>query len=563
MEAPLSNQISIWAHVSGPVKTKYKWPDPIHLPYGYFTLNIKDKRPSGSLPLNVRLNEQPFPRVTKGSVSLGGGTAVLLDEKINVRDGRNSISPGYYVDGVKNFQMKYPFIRFKVRTKQQAHQVNNFKGSTLTIIVSNSSGLTVTKQIKILYGNPNNHYHWRNEDKFVDGWFFKCVHIDNSSKKATSFFFLYGVNRNKGTNHEKGFVYCGKGGSIQLRPDLLAAAPGAVPSAYDLVDHETSFAAFKGEKYLRLNSRIGQDLIATDMGCKGKLNAGTGNEVSWDLNIIKFHNQVVTDYNPLPGSKGQKKTPGHPLWVFVDPNTINIGRPLALYMSQSMNCLVSGTINWKGTAYNLNNHKAYQDENWGSGGFPHPYVWLQANNFRMGSSELPSTSLVALFTTEMPLDWAPNPTIGGILLRHNNQIYRFLHISGGGAGTIADITYDVGPMSCKVELKQGGATRTVDMSVSGDVQNKLQSFDIRKNDQSKWVYPVKFILEAENDADKIKVVFNCQQNSVYRLKAPLNGQMVPGVTKQSTQAQATVELTTKSGSTYTFRSDFASADFGD
>lgn len=563
----LSSQIDIWASLIGPVSRKCRIVHRVFLPYGYFYLNIRDRRTSSSLPLNVTVDEQPFPTVTSGSITLGGGKALILDEKTKVYNGKGWMLPGYNISEVKSFQMKLPYIRVIVRTKRTAKEVENFKASRMVVTVTYGENLSETTHITISYGNPNNHYHWRNENEYVDGWFFKCVHVDSSTRKATPFFFLYGVNRNKGhTAEEKSFVYFGHGGEVSLRTDLLAPVAGTTPTPPEVVEIERPFADFWGEKYIRLDSQIGSDFRATDIGCKGTVNAGTSNEILWDLDFTKFHNQVVSDYNPLPGGYGTVSHAGHHLWSYVD-------RPIgisALYMAHSMNCLVSGTLKWKGKTYQFDKLKGHQDENWGASGFPHPYVWAQANNFRFGSGSLPRTWLVAFYTPCMPVP-GPDALVGAIFIRHNGNNYRFFKGKYcPGLNLLADIFMDLGSMSCKVDLVQGTTTKTVDMSDDDDVNNKLGPFNVRKNDSSKWVYPVKFTFEAENDAgcmpwsgDRIKVVFECPKSGVYRLRAPMNGKMEPGATKQSTHARVKVELTPLGQQTETMESDFATVDFGD
>lgn len=557
------------------------------LPYGSFVVAIKIRKSSVSLPLTVEILETPDPQTQLGTLTLGGGKALILNQSVTIRNRYNPLHE-YSVNSLSSFQMKWPYIYFQVRMKSKYSQVETFKGSTVTITVSNGSGFRETEQIRILYGNPNNHYHWRNEPTFVDAWYFKCVHVDPQSRKATPFFFLYGINDPNGGTNAESFVYCGNNGSISLESNLHTAQPGSHPTPLEIQKWDKiSIAKFSGETYHKLNTTIDQVFKATDMGCEG---IGTtnnqppspGNTISWNLKFTKVHSQVLSDYNPLSPFKWILEKfgpwfwtpmPGSPLYSFL----VKAPFVSAYYMSQSMNCLVSGTVNWKGKTYTFQNDKGYQDENWGASGFPHPYVWMQANNFVDSiGNPLHDTSLVALYTPGMPVasSYSGATEIGGILFRHARKTYRFFKVDKAlfwPLDDVADAFIDTGPFTCFVDLMQSGTKKTVNMANKSEVNTKLGPFvPLSGRPAGQEVKPVKWTLESRNDSgwlpatgDRIKITFECDEITGSPLPGPLGGAVVDGVTKETLQAHAKVELTPLSGSTQTFHSDFAAAEYGD
>lgn len=541
---------------------------PPALPFGSFKVFLRVTDPSASPPFTVDISETPNPPVGVPGFTLSGGRVLRLSRETDIYNPR-SLS-NYTVSDISSFEMRWSFISFTVRMNTDAAAIGPFKGGIMTVTVSNSSGYSETEQIEILNANPNNHFHWRRQPAFVDGWYFKCVHVDAATMTATPFFFLYGVNDPGGGANAESFVICSNAGSVALSPGPVPT-PGAVPTVPDLQDWRFPHTVFRGETFFGLDSSITTDFRATDRGCRGSKVLPTGETISWDLTFTKIHTHCITDWNPLAPFEISMEIidfdafleyPSMPLMHHFN----RFSMMAAYYMSHNMNCFVSGTIEWKGHTYVFDNDKGYQDENWGSGGFPHPYVWMQANNFvSSGGTPLHDTSLVALFTPDMPMSGFSGSTkIGGICLRYGGNVYKFFSMDmtmfgGGAARALADLVHDIGNVTCEVEFLQGGARSTVDIGNTAALYAAIGTFP-----RATPAIPVRWVMTGANDdGDVIAITASCDTASVMQLAAPLGGSMQPDVTKETLHAGVTVTITPDGGSAQTLYSHYGTAEYGD
>lgn len=553
------------------------------LPYGSFVLsiNVTEAPP----PFQVAMREIAPPAITVGGVTVGGGSVARLDRPTRIlRAGPVAI---YSVPNLRSFEMRYPDIRFRVDLETDDRPIEAFKGSMLEISISNAQGFGITTGIAIANANPNNHFHWRAEPKFVDGWYFKCVHVDAASGVATPFFFLYGVNDpSGGDDAAESFVMYGRAGEAKLGADLRPVA-GPLLSTPDtrprLIFKPPNFA-FEAEYGLdaRIPDAPQPPFTASDGRCTGTA-MQDGEPVSWDLSLTKAFTGCKTDWNPLAAMDPILELAGN---RFIEnPKHMPLMRHLksvpgisAYYMSHNMSCIASGTVDWKGKKYVFDRQPAYQDSNWGAGGFPHPYVWMQANHFRTGAgAPLPSTALVALITPKMPLFEMELPfsKVAGICLRHDGQIYRFLAIPLEIAELLARLISPLLPVrtivehfvpeladiACTVEFVQDGARKVVDMSSASSVDETIDPFKTRRAK----AFPVKWTMSAKNgNGDQLSIEVTCDQATVMELAAPLDGKMTDAVTKETLLARFVVTLTPSGGTaTPPLVSDFGTAEFGD
>ena len=538
------------------------------LPYGSFIVFLRITDPDASPPFMVDVSETPNPPVGVPGLTLSGGTVLQLSRETDIYN-PFSLSK-YRVSNISTFEMRWPYISFRVDMNTNDSAINDFKGGVMTVSVSNSSGYSDTDQVEILNTNPNNHFHWRRQPSFVDGWYFKCVHLDDTAMTATPFFFLYGINDPGGGANAESFVICSNAGTVPLSTGL-APTSGAVPTPFDLEDIRFPHAAFHGETFFGLDSTITTDFHATDRGCRGNKTLPSGDTISWDLTFTKIHTHCITDWNPLAPFEWSMELldidafleyPSMPLMHHFN----RFSMMTAYYMSHNMNSFVSGTIDWKGQIYVFDNVKGYQDENWGSGGFPHPYVWMQANNFvSSGGTPLHDTSLVALFTPGMPMSgFAGSNKIGGICLRHDGNVYKFfsmdMTILGEGiAREIANFVYDIGVVTCEVDFLQGGVRTTVDMANTTALYAAIGAFP-----RAVPAIPVKWNLTGENsDGDVISIIAECDAATVIKLAAPLGGSMQSDVTKESLHARFVVTITPDGGTEQRLISEFGTAEYGD
>lgn len=540
------------------------------LPYGSFMVLLRAD-PSASPPFTVDITETPDPPVGVPALMLNGGRVLRLNSSTKIHD-PHSLST-YRVSDLTSFEMKWRYISFTVQMNIEASAIGPFKGSTMEVRVSNSSGYSEKEEVEVLNTNPNNHFHWRKQPAFVDGWYFKCVHVDAATMTATPFFFLYGVNDPGGGANAESFVICSNAGSVDHRPGLVWTEVPTAPDPQD--DWRFLHTAFRGETFFGLDLSISSDFRATDRGCQGHKVLPNGETISWDLTFTKIHTHCITDWNPLAPFENAMEIieedafleyPSMPLMHHFN----SFFMMTAYYMAHNMNSFVSGTIEWKGHTYELDNDKGHQDENWGSGGFPHPYVWMQANNFvSPGGSALHDTSVVALFAPVMPLaGFLGSTKIGGICLRHNGNVYRFLSLDvtifgSGGAGPVArelaDMITDIGNVTCEVEFLQGGTQTTVDISNTTALYDAIETFP-----RATPAIPVRWVMTGENDAgDVITITVDCDAATVMRLPAPLGGRMQANVTKETLHAQVTVTITPDGGSAQTLYSDYGTAEYGD
>lgn len=542
------------------------------LPYGSFIVFLKVTDTGVSPPFTVDISELPKPSISlPGGFTIGGGCVLQLRRATKIRD-PYTLFREYPVSNLSSFEMKWKYVSFPVKMNIDAATIDAFKGSTMLLTVRNNSGFTAREEIPILNANPNNHYHWRRQQTFVDGWYFKCVHVDRTSLEATPFFFLYGVNNPAGGTSAESFVMCAKGGTIALSPGLQPT-PGAVPSAPDPQYWSYGWSSMRGETLYGLDASITSDFGATDSGCRGRKILPSGETVSWDLTFTKVHTSCQSDYNPL--------APFELLMELNDPDAFleypawplmhHFNRALfmtAYYMSHNMDSLISGTVNWRGTNYVLNNDKGYQDGNWGAGGFPHPYVWMQANNFSdSGGTPLHDTSLVSLFTPGMPwmFPFTGTGKVGGICFRHSGRTYRFFDMDkslfgvSGVTRAVIDAVRDIGPITCQVTFRHAGMTKTVDVANPSAITAAIDPFP--RTPEAK---PVQWSVTGENDdGDRIEITVDCAESSVISLPAPLAGRMTPGVTKETLHATFTVKITPDGENSQTVYSNFGVAEFGD
>ncbi|MCK5508267.1 MAG: hypothetical protein KAI50_07070 [Desulfobacterales bacterium] len=571
----------------------------LYLPERFFYLVIKAD-PGSPLPLTVTVTEDHNPiisiaglRVPPHPPSLPQGQAqpgiVNLSVPTVVAFIGNPLVH-YKINSLGSFKMKYKAIQVRGKMSGNVKKAKYFKGSKMKVTVKNDATVLHEETINVNVSNPNNHYHLRGERKFLDGWYFKCVHVDKINKKATPFFFLYGINKDlhlfsgappaPGPN-DIAFVLYGNAGSINMDPTMVKAKvgkPGPVPTNIML---KLPTSGFEAEKEYGLNTKIKTDFAATDVSCRGK---NTLPLVEWKLTFTKIHNSVVTDFNPL---------------YILDENYIpyaiirgyevheDKARPLmryvkkgpdvsAYYMSHNMNSLVSGTIKWVeggvDKTYTFDNDKGYQDENWGSSGFPHPYVWMQANNFRNSTDNpLPGMSMIALFTPGMPMADGDLSEIGSICFRKSQTAapVRFTHADSQGPWDslwewLGDkfAGLEIGTMTCKVTFAEsnGSGVVKIDMltATEASLTAALGSFSTRTKK------PIKYNLTGENDnGDKIDIEVTCDYQTQMELSAPKKGVFTAKVTKQSIHGKFKVKFTPKGESTTTYYSDFGTVDFGD
>lgn len=572
------------------IYNSYVLDNTVVLPFGNFGVNFVLKDQSINLPLTIEITENPYPEINVGNVSLGGKRILELDNKTTIRSLDFPPFNTYSVNNIRSFEMKWPRISFKVRMKTDLSNINPFKGSIMNIQIKNNGDVLREENINIVNSNPNNHFHWRGEPEFVDGWYFKCVHID-SVNKATPFFFLYGINNPSGQGNAESFLVCGNGGSISLNTSLIAPEVEnyRLSSSKDLIIiRNIPIADFSAEKLYGLNLKIGNEFSATDNDCSGMI-IDSGETISWNLKFTKIHPHIFTDFNPFDYFEGIMRYivsgvvdldfPGFPLMKHFDKAPFIT----AYYMSHNMNSFTSGEVEWKGQRYSFNNHKGYQDENWGSKGFPHPYVWLQANNFRDTSGNpLHDTSLVAIFTPRLPMgDFKAYSKIGGICLRYNEKKYQFISLDKSDFndyleskeenwrdGILKKVDprlieifpfIDIGVISCTIDFIQEGVIKTVNLGNPEEIENKIGSFP-----RPPGTFPIKWHLEGTgtNGNDEIIIDLECDKDTVMKLPAPFQGEFRDDVTKQTLHGKVRVWLNSNDEE-YTFLSDFGTADYGD
>lgn len=156
------------------------------LPYGSFFVYLR-LRPVPSLPLKIKIAEIPNAIAGPAEFPVGGGLILMLDQLTAIND-PNAPLRSYKIDSLRSFDMQWPYIKFQVFMNTDAAALNAFRGSTIQVTASDNGVYSESAQCSVLNAVPNNHYHWRKEPQFVDGAYFKCVHIDATKKKATPFF---------------------------------------------------------------------------------------------------------------------------------------------------------------------------------------------------------------------------------------------------------------------------------------------------------------------------------------------------------------------------------------
>ncbi len=582
--------MEIYARLISSGKNKLK---DVYLPERFFFLVIK-AGPAIPLPLTVTVTEEhdpiisaagltvplPAPGTTSGTLPAG---VVDLSSPVTVR--RIGSILNYKVSSLSSFEMKKGFHAIQVTgiMSGDVKKAKYYKGSKMKVTVRNGASVLHEETINVNVSNPNNHYHLRGESKFLDGWYFKCLHVDKINRKATPFFFLYGVNKNSLPSNDTAFVLCGNAGSIDMDPTMVKSKVGEPGPIFSFHKRDFLTSSFESEKEYGLNTKIGADFAATDVSCRGKVTPDSGGLVEWDLKFTNIHNSVVTDYNPLQIFDDT--------WLPIPGYSVHedISRPLmryflsapgmsAFYMSHNSNAFASGTIRWNedgvDKTYTFDNDKGYQDSNWGSSGFPHPYVWMQANNFRdSADSPLPGMSIVALFTPGMPMADGELAKIGGICFRpsQSGTPVRFADADRKGwfdtvldfSGDIIPGGLDVGTITCKVTFAESNGSGVVEIDMLTATEDSL-NLELG-HFSSRPKKPIKYELTGENDnGDKIEILVTCDYQTQMELSAPKNGVFTPKVTKQTLHGKFRVKFI-PDGVTdgITYYSDFGAVDFGD
>ena len=552
------------------------------VPYGEFYVFIQITDSSVNYPITVHITEDITPPTTIGSYTLTTVPVLDLSRQSRITDPLAPLHRSYDVSSLSSFEMRWNYISFPVRMLSSSMALTNFKGSIMQIVVTQgpSGGIVDMGSVLVVNSNPNNHFHWKMEPDFVDGWYFKCVHVDKTAHLATPFFFLYGVNKPAGGSGAECFVMCSNNGTSTLESDLTVPNN---PTITRFDSHYWTFPVsdFSADRLWGLRLNIGSDFSATDLKCTGRKVLAPSDEIEWDLNFRKIHAHSKTDWDPfgdfeipielITAGLGYIDFPGNILLHYLN----FVPGVNAYYMSHNMNSYVTGTINWRGTTYTFDNDKGYQDENWGSGGFPHPYVWMQANNFRDNSGKvLHDTAIVALYAPNLPHGsaWLGHSRIGGICLRHEGKIYKFFDMDHSIFGPVPAYILSnipvVGSVTCIVDFAHHGSVHTVDIQNPSNITSAIGSFLPGRTPPAipiRWHMTGQIHLNGNplRIGNQIDIRVECIQSTVDRLKAPMDGVMTDFVTKESLHCKFTVQLTLRGGDTITLISDFGTAEYGD
>lgn len=546
------------------------------LPYGSFQLKLQI--PIVFVPpYTVKITEKRNDSIEVGNLNLSGCDVLLLDKPTDIFFPNTWMGGGYKVQSLSNFVMKYNTIWFIVYMKNKFKEVKDFKGSKMIVEITKGND-SHKREISILNSDPNNHYHRDSEEDYVDGWYFKCLHVDEGI--ATPFFFLYGINKSVNQQDSKCFAMFGKGGSVNWGTNGPTSQDHGLLTPPEKYYIQLLDLQFDAEKLFGLNLSIYENynkkFYATDQTCKGRYKIENGVDkdkiISWDLVFTKIHCGFESDYNPLEKIfsifvLAKILNPALPIFNPVKFEKYE-GMPLMIYqknafgvhayaMNHNMNSFVSGIINWKGTQYVLDNNKGYQDENWGSAGFPHPYVWMQANNF-YGNSFV-DTSLIAVFTPAMP-GLIPNKknTLGCIYFIHQGKQYEFLDIGEPLAAPLDLLpSVDFSTITCK--LKFDYVQTEVDMN--DNVEDIIGKFTTR----SLNIKPKQWVIESTSEEqDYIKITVTCDVSTVLLLEAPSEGKMQENVTKETLNGNFKVEFTPKGNQNQTITLfGYGTAEYGD
>jgi hypothetical protein len=555
------------------------------LPYASFDLSLRVTE--GQPPFQVAIQEVPADKITVGGVTIGGGVAALLDRPTGIR------GPGlfsyYSVPSLRSFVMQHSEAHFRLDLETRVKLVEAFKGSKLELTITDSTGVVLTPkpEIEIVNANPNNHFHWRGEPAFLDGWYFKCVHVDAAAGVATPFFFLYGVNDPDGGDGAESFVIYGKAGEAKLGPNLrrISLAPLSLPDPRieEFWPPDPSKPPdFDFESDYGLDARIpgksSPECTASDGRCTGTI-LKDGSLVSWNLKLTKVFPSCKTDWSPLGAmdqifDKLEEVVVAHPAHMPLMRHLKGVPGVSAYYMSHNMSCVATGWVEWGGKRYDFDRQPAYQDSNWGAEGFPHPYVWMQANHFTTDTGAPdPSTALVALITPSMPMPmpW-PSKKVAGICLLHGGERYEFLEMPADSiveyskapdvlVPSARPLRQQIGSIGCTVTFDMGDqTTKVVDMSSATSVVDTLGEFKTRTTKP----LPVAWSMTGRNGkGDEIAIEVTCDSRTIMELAAPLDGRMTPAVTKETLLGRFEVKLTPSGLPTTTLVSDFGTAEFGD
>ena len=562
--------------------------------FGSFYVVLELTSPTPALPLTVEITEISDPVVGPPLFRVPSHQVQILDlgraTKIVDPSAAFEFLHSYDVASLTSFTLRtgYPKVQFRVCMKTDDTTIESFKGSKMVLTVRDGGSYRESAEIPILIANPNNHYHWRNEAKFVDGAYFKCVHVDHAAFVATPFFFLYGVCNPKGPPDSESFAMAGRAGSIALDALLLRPLLTSVPSAPEPNDPKPRPAGsvYTAEQMFGLDAKITTDFTASDVRCTGNATLPSGGIATWDLLLTKLHKACVTDWNPLAHFQNAFFRPEEEPYGPLSRHTVSFPGTSAFYMSHNMNSFVSGTITWDGKRYDFDDslaHKGYQDSNWGASDFPHPYVWMQANNFvDSWGAPLHDTSLVALYTPNMPITLPGDPTrlttVAGICLRHAGTIYEVITFdtslvpwytvlisplaTRAPEFFVRDVNEIATTFDCMVEFITAAGRKYLDMSRPGDIPTTIGLFP--RLPLNPEIQPVKWTVHGVNRAgDDILIVATCDPSTVMKLAAPMNGKMEDNVTKESLLVRFDVTLKPKGGIAISMVSDFGTAEFGD
>ena len=220
------------------------------------------------------------------------------------------------------------------------------------------------------YPDPNR-YHWDgSENPFFEGWYYKVT----DPEKMRSFFFIYSVQNPGAPLHPS------SGGFLYIERD----------------DGDYEFYLLPLEDFSASRQKcdvvIGES-TATEKRISGYVPSPDG-DISWNLDI-----DIMSEWGKTMGAL--TNVPGIPVNWYVN----------------ALKSRVTGSIDWRGEVYELEDAPGYNDHNWGPV-FPEAWLWIQANGFE------DETEAIAFAGGPVPLG-PVDPSGYMLAFKSRNRLYEF------------------------------------------------------------------------------------------------------------------------------------------
>ncbi len=251
---------------------------------------------------------------------------------------------------------------------------------------------------------PHSGYHWRREDLFFEGWYFRLT----LPRSQVSFAFMYSLENPSGAA-----VY--QGGAVQiLGPgDRLVCRTLPQVSRFWASSRELALGYWQKTDLALRPQFLAPESFDTHIQAGYQVSA-THHQGQFHFPTERFpcrwFYQIRPDYGWGNAKGPQRATAG---WLSYLP-IFEPGWQVLMALGRA-----TGWIEWQGKKYQFENAPAYAEKNWGQS-FPSRWFWLQANAF----TSMPDLAVTAAGGRRLILGITEDVAMVGI--HYQGRFYEFV-----------------------------------------------------------------------------------------------------------------------------------------